>query len=528
MYRTVLTGTYLGLLALALTCAGLAWFGTRGARYELERTNLAHAVLEAHIELDALTYSLFKQLTDAYLANGENRLDEAAARQRLIAQFDRVRAGIAQEVAFLGDREDETEELTRLAAIERKIQRVLDQFDAADLAIAADRTGRELPLLDEVLEREIDEEFRRLIDEAIAEERAEVVLAEAAARDALDRVSVFSRIAGGAAIALCFGALWVLRHRLRKPLAALTEAADAVANGQLGYRVAVSKDDEFGRLGLSFNRMIEQLAAERSQTDRAREALEGAVQERTAELAAANDNLRRADDVRRRFLADVSHELRTPLAAIRGEADVTLRARESTAEDYRVALARISEQAALSGGLVDDLLFIARNEGGSPRLKLKPVALAEIARRACADVQSVAEQRAVSVEIAETAPTRTVQGDPVRLRQLVTILLDNAVRYTEAGTAVQVVLSQGPGGVVLQVIDHGKGIADDEIEFVFDRFYRGEDASERHAEGSGLGLAMARAIVEAHGGEIGIESQPGQGTTVGVVLPVQRRIRAVS
>lgn len=140
MYRTILVVTFLGLLALTLSSAGLAWFGVNKTRYELERTRLAHEVLETHMRLEAETYALFKQLTDTFLTDGASTLDEAASRVRLEGQLDAVRKAIAREVAFVGDREDESEELSRLAAIERQIQRVLEQFRTAQAVIA--RGGR--------------------------------------------------------------------------------------------------------------------------------------------------------------------------------------------------------------------------------------------------------------------------------------------------------------------------------------------------------------------------------------------------
>jgi signal transduction histidine kinase len=528
MYRTTLIATFLGLLALALGCTGLALYGARLAGWQLERTHLAHEVLEAHLELEAQTYLVFKQLTDAYLTGSDDRTDGAAARDRLVGLFDAIRTGIAREVAFVGDREDEAEELVRLAEIERKVQRVIDNLDLAVRTFRAERMGADLPTLDEVLEREIDQELRALIDAAIAEEKREVVEAREAAEVVLGRVKWLSLLAAAAALALCGWALTVLLRRLLAPLAALEAGAAAVARGELAHRVAIAGQDEFARLGAGFNRMVEQLAASRLEADAARAGLERAVAERTAELAAANASLRAADEARRRFLADVSHELRTPLTVVRGEAEVTLRTREAGPEDYRRALQRIVEQVSLTAGLVDDLLFVARNEGGVPRLQVKPAALTELVRRACADADVLAAKRSVTIEYVEQVAEAVVQGDPTRLRQLVMILLDNAIRYSEPHGVVRVVLGTGPAGVVLQVIDRGIGIPEADLATVFERFYRGRDASRLHSGGSGLGLALAKAIVEAHGGEITIDSRPGEGTTVGVVLPAAPRLRAVS
>lgn len=528
MYRTILISTFVGLLALALASAGLAWYGSVEARYELDRTRLAHEVLEAHIKLEAETYTLFKQLTDTFLTNGATKLDEAAARQRLEAQIDVARKAIAREVSFVGDREDESEELERLSAIERQIGLVLEQFRAAERVLAQGGSLRDLPLLEEVLEKSIDQRFKQLIDQAIEEEQQEVKRAHQAANATLTRIGLFSRIVGALGVVLSLGGLVLLLHRLRRPLEHLVAAARAVAAGDLTYRIPNGGRDEFARVAASFNSMTDELSRSRREVDQVRHDLEGAIAERTAELAQANITLKQADQMRRRFLADVSHELRTPLTVIRGEAEVTLRGREVSSDDYKTSLARIAEQAVHTGRLVDDLLFVARAESGEPRMRLQAVALDELVRRACADADVLAEPREIKIVLREGAPDAVVQGDPDKLRQVVMILIDNAVRYSQAGGTVDVSLSPGPRGIVLHVTDRGIGIGEDEVARVFERFYRGENASVRHAEGSGLGLAMAKAIVEAHGGEITLQSRLGDGTTVCVVLPVVRRLRAVA
>lgn len=520
MYRTVLTLTFGALLAAALVCAGLAMAASWGASRQLERTRLAHEVLELHLELDAQAYALFEELTD-----GVRDLEANDRARRVIQdQFGKIRAGIATEVAFLGDREDESDELDRLAQIERRLQRVLDRFDPA--LEEERRLGVPVPL-EEVLRREIDDGFRQLMDDAVAEERAEVVTAEAQARAWLWWVDLLSKIAALAAVAIGLGSVVLLRRRLDGPLRELAAAADRVAAGDFGHRVPVAGDDEFARLGRSFNHMTEQIAAGRSTTEAARSELEAAVQARTAELADANAELRGADERRRRFLADVSHELRTPLAAIRGEADVTLRAREGREEDFRTALTRISEQAELSAALVDDLLFMARADGAAPRLRVQPVSLPEVARRAAADVAVLAREHDVRVEVDARPPVEAIQGDPGRLRQLAVILLDNAIRYSRPGSVVEVLVASGPSGVILQVSDHGAGIPEDEVDRIFDRFFRGSAGGEAHKNGSGLGLAMAAAIVKAHGGTITVDSQPDAGSTFGVVFPSTRRMQVV-
>ncbi len=520
-YRSILVLTFLGVVGGTFLALGLTWYGAQKARYELVRTRLAHETLEAHLQLKVETYTLFKQLTDTFLAETPSRIDETAARERLTRQLDHVRSVIAREVATVGESEDETEELVRLAAIERQIGRVLVEFRAAEAVIARGGSLRDVPELDRVLESSIDGTFRELMDAALEEERREVRLANAAADVALGRIVFVSRLAGFAGAALALFALVVLVRRFQRPLDQLDAAARAVAAGDLATRVPSSgRQDEFARVGASFNTMVDEIARSRGQLETARRDLEGAIAQRTAELAAANDPLTRADAMRRRFLADHSPALRTPLPIIRGEAEVTLRGREPGAQDFRTALVRIVEQAVQTGRLVDDLLFVARADAGEPRLKLQAVSLEAVLRRAVSDAAVFAEPKNARIALQMTAADAVVQ--------LVMILLDNAVRYSPRGGAVEVSLLPAPGGALLRVVDTGGGIAVDEAARVFERFYRGENAAARHPDGSGLGLPLAKAIAEAHGGTIALRSAVGEGTVVDVVLPVVRKLRVVA
>jgi signal transduction histidine kinase len=252
------------------------------------------------------------------------------------------------------------------------------------------------------------------------------------------------------------------------------------------------------------------------------------VAARTAELAAVNLTLRCSEDARRRLLADVSHELRTPPTVIRGEAEIALRGQDKALAEYKQALGRIAEESAHTARLVDDLLFVARSEAGEARVTAQAVAFDDSLNRATAAARTVANAQDVKVMERATVRGVVVQGDPDRLRQLVLILLDNAVRYSDPGGEVVVTLAAVAGSVQLTVADSGMGIAPDELECVFERFYRGDGAAERHFRASGLGLPLARAIARAPGGEVTLESTLGQGTTARLVLPVIRGLKAAA
>jgi len=287
----------------------------------------------------------------------------------------------------------------------------------------------------------------------------------------------------------------------------------------LTYRIAVRGKDEFAELGRSFNSMASDLQEHQKALQDARDNLESIVEERTEELRLANESLRKIDETRRAFFADISHELRTPLTVIRGEGEIALRGRNKRVAEYKHSFERIVEQAKHLSVLVGDLLFIARQGAGAAKLKIKPVDLTALVESVVGDAKVIAMNKDVGVELSADASHETIDGDPARLRQLLLILLDNAVRYSNAKGKVDVSLFREEGTVTIKVSDTGVGIPAEDMDNIFERFRRAGNAADANDEGLGLGLPVARAIVQAHGGTIEIESEVGEGTTVLVRLP---------
>ena len=306
----------------------------------------------------------------------------------------------------------------------------------------------------------------------------------------VDRLLLIQLLVAGVTLALLAAATWVLVRRALRPLDRMGEAAGRIAAGDLSGRVAPAESrTEVGRLGLALNRMLEEIerafAAQRASEERLRV-----------------------------FLADASHELRTPLASIRGYAELFRRGADRRPEDLAISMRRIEEESARMGGLVEDMLQLARlDEQGGLRLDTKPVDLVAVAEDACRDLRAVAPDREVTLE----APGPVVvDGDEARLRQVVANLLSNAATHTPPGTPVEVAVQAGERAV-LSVTDHGPGMDDEALAHAFERLWRGDQSRGRG--GSGLGLAIVRAIVVAHGGDVRAENVPGAGARITVSLP---------
>lgn len=276
--------------------------------------------------------------------------------------------------------------------------------------------------------------------------------------------------------------IWTARA-FSKRLSALSEAADAMSQGNLSRRVEIKGEDEISRLGERFNEMSARLAE--------------------------------ADRSRRAFVANVSHELRTPLAIIEGHVESLAHA---NGDDRSLAV--IQQEARTLERLVDDLFTLARLEEAVLPFDLEPVSVYEVATEAVDGMKTVAwEQRKVTVQSLVSPGVPRVLADRTRLRQILGNLLYNALRHTAEGGLVILSAARQANVVEMSVTDTGIGIDEQELERVFDRFYQTERTS-RQREGSGLGLAIVKQLVEAQGGSIDVTSVPGEGTTFRFTLPV--------
>jgi len=286
-------------------------------------------------------------------------------------------------------------------------------------------------------------------------------------------------------------ALLIIRFSLR-PLEKMGAVAQDIAAGDLSRRVepATSKS-EIGRLGLALNGMLAQI--------------ESAFAERTA----SNRRLRR-------FVADASHELRTPLTSIRGYSEMLRRGAAESPADAELARRRIEEESIRMTGLVDDMLVLARLDQGRA-LEQEPVDLQAIATDAVADARVVAPQRDINLK---SSGIVVVNGDDTRLRQVLGNLVRNAIVHTPPQTAIVVSLATEDSVAKLSVADHGPGLNAEEIDRIFEPFYRADPSRSRDSGGAGLGLSIVSAVVTAHGGHVKVHETEGGGATFEVDLPL--------
>lgn len=310
--------------------------------------------------------------------------------------------------------------------------------------------------------------------------------------------------------------IWGQRQVIR-PLGALWRGTREMAEGRYDRRVPVVGTTEFRTIANSFNTMAARVEEAALSMQRTNEELERAVARRTSELATTNRSLERANRLRRQFLADASHELRTPLSIMRSEAEITLRKVDADMDELRTGLDRVVRLSALMAEMIEDMLQVARAEEPMLQTIIAPFDVVAATRTCIDDFHRVIEDDGGQIILTECPETLIVEGDAVRLQQVIRIVVDNAVCYSSHAPHVEVAIRQEDGDAVIEVSDQGDGIPAEDIPHLFQRFRRG---SRKVGSGQGLGLSIARSILEALGGTISLESRLHEGTRVSIRLPL--------
>jgi len=292
-------------------------------------------------------------------------------------------------------------------------------------------------------------------------------------------------VAGVAAVVASLGGVWAA-GRLTRPIRRLEQAAAAVAGGDLAGRSGLAgRNDELGDLGRSFDGMA--------------------------------SALERGEEDRRRFMQDAVHELRTPLAVVEATTSAVLDGVYAHDDEH---LRAIRDQARLLSRIVDDLRTISLAEGGRLDLHPERIDVAGVLGDAARDIEARATEAGRAVAVEHAAADLAVVADRDRVRQVLAALLDNALRHTPEGGRVVLAGRAAAGGAIrIEVRDSGPGIAAEDLPHVFDRLYQADPARDRRTGSSGLGLAIARALVEAHGGRVGAGTAPEGGALVWLELP---------
>ncbi|UCD99070.1 MAG: HAMP domain-containing protein [Chloroflexota bacterium] len=277
----------------------------------------------------------------------------------------------------------------------------------------------------------------------------------------------------------------LLARSLTRTLRELTVATQKVAKGDLEQQVPIRSNDELGELAVSFNQMSADLAQSR--------------------------------DLRRQMTADIAHELRTPLTVILGHTEA-LSEGELPPDEETFAI--IHDETKRLNRLVEDLRTLSLSDAGELHLNWNKVSPRDLLEHSAAAKKNEAKSKNIGMRIETVETLPLVNVDPDRMTQVLVNIIDNSLRYTPEGGMIRMSAQELRGKISLEIEDTGPGIPAEEIDHLFERFYRGDKSRQREAGGSGLGLAIAKSLVESQNGQITVESLPGQGAKFVITLPV--------
>ncbi|MFC1872049.1 sensor histidine kinase [Chloroflexota bacterium] len=306
-----------------------------------------------------------------------------------------------------------------------------------------------------------------------------------AEEDFLDRVNNSLWQVGLIAAALAMVIGLVLTRQIIRPLRALTSGARHLTMGELSYRVDVQSHDEIGELAESFNTMA--------------------------------SSLEKGEQSRKQLAADIAHELRTPLTIIEGTVDGIL---DGVFQPDTEHLDSIKDQTSLLTHLISDLRDISLAESGQLKLNLVPTDMVEMVRHVVSNNKVKAREKDIGIELEDGPKVPEIKVDPMRMEQVISNLLTNAIRHTPPGGSITVSIRRDEGQLVICVADTGEGITLKDLPYVFERFYRSGSSRSRGEGGTGLGLAIVKQMVEAHGGKVRAESRMDKGSVFSILLPL--------
>jgi signal transduction histidine kinase len=292
-----------------------------------------------------------------------------------------------------------------------------------------------------------------------------------------------------------------LINSMRAPLGRLVEGARRLAGGDLRTRVEVGGPVEIATLGNAFNEMANSLERDARERDRVE---------------------RMKDD----FVLTVSHELRTPVTVVKGFAEMLTEQRKTLNATQYEAAEVIAESATQLQKMINDLLDLARSDAGKLRIEPKPTPVRSLAQRVGRQMRPHFEERNQDFTVSVEKDLPDVEADPDRVNQVLANLLTNANKYAPERSEVKLAAARVGDEVEFAVSDNGPGLGEEELEHVFDRFWRAESGETQSVGGTGLGLAIAKSLVELHGGAITANSTPGEGATFRFVLPIAKDGRA--
>ncbi|TLE18894.1 sensor histidine kinase [Vibrio cholerae] len=525
MFRYRLAFVLALLLTLILAQAGVAYWSNQVANQHLLRGQISSQILQGFMQLSTEKQQLKVWLAEYLLIKDGSTLKRDmrfSKIEALLHKLNLLTEQAQQHSLTVQDFSEINQQIKVISLFETNFASLKKALRSWEIAKITDDDERWL-LLSQSFDRVDDTDLRQLLTQAISLQQQRTSRYEEAALDALSNVrAVITSLAVFGMVSGALLGVWLLRT-LSKPLAELVKSTTALEQGRLDHRISISGPDELKTLARHFNYMAQSLEQAQQKERMSRQLIEREVADRTQELAQALQTLEKAKHQQKEFFANVSHELRSPATAILGEAQITLRSRHNSDDEYRQTLLRISESAEQLAFRIEDLLMLIRHDERLFHPALTELILGEIWQAVVRQASLLTHAQQVELTVNTPAQgewqTQLCYTDRDKLLMVIRILVDNALRYDPTQRPIGLNLELDEEAWRVQLVDQGIGIAEADLSVIFERYFRAENGKRYRPDGLGIGLTLAQSIVKQLDGEIRIESVLEQGTTVTLTFP---------
>lgn len=527
MFRYQLSLVLALLLTLILAQAGTALWSNNVANEHIQRGQISNQILQSFMQLSTEKQQLKIWLAEYLLTKDGSTLKRDMRFSKiedLLSELYLLTEQAQQHGITNQDFAEITQQIKVISLFETNFGRLKTALRSWEIAKITDNNDRWL-LLSDTFDKVDNTDLRQLLNQAISLQKQRTARYEAAAMKSLSDVEnvIVTLSLLGVVLGLLLGG-WLLRT-LSKPLAELLKSTSALEQGHLNHRVSVSGPSELRTLAQHFNYMAQSLENAQQKEIASRQLIEREVTARTQELANALETLEQAKRQQKEFFANVSHELRTPATAILGEAQITLRSRQNSDEEYRQTLQRINESATHLSYRIDDLLLLIRQDEKLFQPTLSPITLESLWQSVTRQATLLTHSHQVQLECLHPQQAnwqeRIFHTDLDKLLMTVRIIVDNALRYDPHHQPITLTLLVEPQQFHLQLQDHGIGIDQEDLAQIFQRYFRSENGKRYRPDGLGIGLTLAYNIVQQQRGTIAFQSQLAQGTTVTLTFELE-------
>lgn len=524
MYLRQLIISLCVLLSIILVQSGMAFWAHQNSQFHTERNRVANQMFSEFVSLRADKQRLKVWLAEYLLTEDANTQFRDTLFQRMQQQLQNLDQLAIRDQLFSRDESDLQHIMQQVKVINlletnlQTLEHALRTREIARYQSDAERWTALISLFDKFQDTDLAE----LLQQAISQQKLRAQSTESEALSAVVSVKRTILAIGllGLVLAIILGLY--LSRALSRPLQSLLQGTKQLQQGHFQHRIVEQGPAEFTELARQFNLMSGYIADYAQREKQSQLAAENLVAERTAQLQQALAQLHQAEYRQKQLLADISHELRTPATTIQGEAEVSLRGQAKSSSEYQESFQRILAASQQLSRRINDLLFLARGEDKLRQVQLSHLQLADFLQNLSDTVRHAlpANFRIIEDDLPSNIAPFSVLIDQEKFTAVLRIITENARQYADNRYQFYLHYALTESEVQITLADSGIGISEEDQQRVFERHYRGNSARQARPDGLGIGLCIAKGIIEAHDGTIRLTPNQPQGTAVLITLPI--------